>query len=965
MEQIKLEHPLFKEYPNKIEYLLNNQDEFSTNLDNYFKFLSKIKENKDKGDYFEIFIEYFIKSLENSSTLGILNYKPNKNKDKGIDGSGEFKGKITYIQCKFSSKRNNKDNNKYKNIGNFFISIGKCIKDTHFLFSLDENINIKANTHNREDSYNVQIWNKERIINSIASPNFMSNFIKSLNYTYNNQPKYEPKELYPHQKEALDECMQKTKGIILLPTGSGKSIIEINLIKNELKDKNKFLGIFFTPKILLNKQILEECIKELKISYEDLHYMQYDSSQNNSRLHNFEYGKDLNKLKDKHLIICTYKSGSKLFKNLKKLNLIPNIIIYDEAHYLICNEWNKLIQNENKIIKENKIINEDNYEDNYEYNYEDENELNLILTNNNNKTKQFFFTATKKDKELSNSTGMNNTDKYGEIIFERNIAQMISEKRISPIDMIDLFKESNSLNLEEKETNGNKNFFNKELICKSIEKFKKYSKKESFKLLSIIPYKENFQYIINNFNTIKKEWEDAHIFLFHSNENIGYRHNNEKMSKEDCMDNLKELSKDKNEKILIFHFNILTEGIDIPFIDGIIPFMRLSKTRFLQNLGRATRYQEGKTSYVIIPDLTEEDKTLYTTYYSFFNDIGYDMTEIIQELEIDGSKDEDLKNLYKEIKESKNKNTKEYEAFHIAYKSNINEYIKKYINDDLDLKNKTKYYNYITNILYINCDNNEYKGLNNKGGELKQRIPNILLSNLITPNIKSSNLDFKNKTYLVLYNIEICLELIKNGINKNNIYLFSSNKVWNIYTNYLFKEIYIEDNFDKLDILSILKINNMKFDFILSNPPYNCEGLKAKQNMVFYKSFLEQGRKLANECYFVGPYSYLSSYKNLGITEIHKLGKETFDIAIQTAWVKIDSNQTENTFIDENILYSPIPKLKIKEKEVDMSLAGIFINHNGNQKGKENFYKEKQNEDDIKIYSTSNTFYSLKYIMKN
>ena len=133
----------------------------------------------------------------------------------------------------------------------------------------------------------------------------------------------------------------------------------------------------------------------------------------------------------------------------------------------------------------------------------------------------------------------------------------------------------------------------------------------------------------------------------------------------------------------------------------------------------------------------------------------------------------------------------------------------------------------------------------------------------------------------------------------------------------------------------------IKFSYIISNPPYNCEGLKAKQNMVFYKSFLEQGRKLANECYFVGPYSYLSSYKNLGITEIHKLGKETFDIAIQTAWVKIDSNQTENTFIDENILYSPIPKLKIKEKEVDMSLAGINLSDTG-YRGIED-YKEKLN----------------------
>ena len=923
MEQIKLKHPYLREYKdssNEIIEILKR----CNNISNFYDELKNIKDNNIKGVYFEIFIEFLIKSLSNSSTLGISDYIPNQGKDEGVDGEGIFKGKRCLIQIKFSSKEYK---NKADNIDNFLNKVFKFQLNGFFFHINHDSTAIYIENESKDYAGGIiKSFNKD-YINNLININFIKDFQNSLlNYEI---PIFKEKALYEHQEEALSECMKVNKGIILLPTGTGKTTIGINIFKENIKENNnRFLGVVFTPKICLNEQMLNEYHSELSPLFKDLHFIQFDSSKNNKTLYNFKYNKDLNSLYDKQIIICTYHSGKKLLNKIKELKYNIDVIIYDEAHYLVNKEWNDLINKEKELEEEEPEEKELDYK-----------EINELIEKDLQSPKQYFFTATLKSQQSNNGIAMNNSSIYGDIIYKRTPAAMIGAKRMSKVHLINLNNLNDDFNYNNKNVSINK-------IEECINKFKEVSKKDNYKLLFILPKKEDFILIKEEINNNPLFYENKHIFIFHSVKEVGYIYNNEIKSREFLLQKIKELGKIKNSNIIIFHHNILTEGIDIPSLEGIIPFMLLNVTRFFQNLGRATRYVENKEAYIIVPDLEKDDSNLYIEYFNYLQDCNYEMNEIIEVPVLKGSKEGMIENLYYNIEPS-NQNKEELFNYTILlydlrFEENLNKFI--YSKDD---RSTNFLYKHISNILYYKYD---------------ERKIAILKYNLLNKMISNCELD---KKYLVILNIEICLFLLKKGIKKENIYLYTNNENMKVYKNILYIDLYnnLELNKiinNKLEINNIY--NNMKFDFILSNPPYNCEGLKAKQNMVFYKSFLEQGRKLANECYFVGPYSYLSSYKNLGITEIHKLGKETFDIAIQTAWVKIDSNQTENTFIDENILYSPIPKLKIEEKEVDMSLAGINLSdtgYRGIEDYKEKLSKTKQNEDDIEIYTSTQT---IKYI---
>ena len=44
-----------------------------------------------------------------------------------------------------------------------------------------------------------------------------------------------------------------------------------------------------------------------------------------------------------------------------------------------------------------------------------------------------------------------------------------------------------------------------------------------------------------------------------------------------------------NEDAILFHYDILTEGIDLPAITGVLPLRDLPLIKLIQNVGRSVR----------------------------------------------------------------------------------------------------------------------------------------------------------------------------------------------------------------------------------------------------------------------------------------------------------------------------------------------------------------------------------------
>ena len=79
------------------------------------------------------------------------------------------------------------------------------------------------------------------------------------------------------------------------------------------------------------------------------------------------------------------------------------------------------------------------------------------------------------------------------------------------------------------------------------------------------------------------------VYAVASDEKIGNDINGEKFSRIEFLKRMKADGKDTEKKMLILHFDILSEGIDVPGITGIMPLRTLGKSKFLQTFGRAAR----------------------------------------------------------------------------------------------------------------------------------------------------------------------------------------------------------------------------------------------------------------------------------------------------------------------------------------------------------------------------------------
>jgi hypothetical protein len=117
------------------------------------------------------------------------------------------------------------------------------------------------------------------------------------------------------------------------------------------------------------------------------------------------------------------------------------------------------------------------------------------------------------------------------------------------------------------------------------------------------------------------------IYAVASDEKIGNNINGEKVNRREFLDRLKTDGRDTMLKLIILHYDILAEGIDVPGITGIMPLRTLGKAKFLQTYGRAARLdiddrksiESGEIkpneldklmkpyAWVIIPTILQED----------------------------------------------------------------------------------------------------------------------------------------------------------------------------------------------------------------------------------------------------------------------------------------------------------------------------------------------------------------------
>jgi superfamily II DNA or RNA helicase len=421
--------------------------------------------------------------------------------------------------------------------------------------------------------------------------------------------------LYDYQLDAVTATDKNNKGIVCMPTGTGKTFVQAAVVTKDIqKNKGKF-GIYVinSPRIMLSYQLLKEVYSFLMYAGIDARYMSVHSGGQNDmedlekvRIDaNFNEGTNIKfaeiengtsptlirefvqKAKNDNLPVVffsTYNSAERISEALP--DDVINIVVNDESQYLVQEQFHDIIHTLNS-------------------------------------KRCYFFTATTINTSSDKGRGMNNKASYGEIIYLMTPRQAIDMgKMVRPRMHFVIPPAGSSYSKDDFDSSLGKII--SEAFAQHNYAIGHFAKAKMLVSVKGVADIEKFFQSKEHKLLIRS---GVKIYSVASNEKIGNNINGEKVSRREFLNRLKEDGKNIAQEIIILHYDILAEGIDVPGITGIMPLRSLSKSKFLQTFGRAARLdiedrysiENGEYApdnlevmnkpyaWVIIPTIVQED----------------------------------------------------------------------------------------------------------------------------------------------------------------------------------------------------------------------------------------------------------------------------------------------------------------------------------------------------------------------
>jgi superfamily II DNA/RNA helicase len=128
-----------------------------------------------------------------------------------------------------------------------------------------------------------------------------------------------------------------------------------------------------------------------------------------------------------------------------------------------------------------------------------------------------------------------------------------------------------------------------------------------------------------------------HVFVIGSNDKINNWYNGEGKKRTDWLKTLQSVGDDVNSEMIVLHFDILSEGIDIPGFTGISLFSSPQLDKFIQNFGRTARLNKTDKQSLKDGNITTKDLKSWKKPYSYvivheFNDLDKSQSESISQM---------------------------------------------------------------------------------------------------------------------------------------------------------------------------------------------------------------------------------------------------------------------------------------------------------------------------------------------
>lgn len=411
----------------------------------------------------------------------------------------------------------------------------------------------------------------------------------------------------PHQDTAVGSIHDHSNGTVTLPTGTGKTRIQIDchvydmLAKSEANETGVY--VIGAHRLLLCKQLMDElqelcfaCHLPVNVLYvgsarhdDKVVYDEYFSQGVNANTFESTYTTQRNeveafwkktKAQGRHLIVVS------TYHSFNKLSAIESIDIctYDEAHTTISEDFTKHILEVMPHIKRN-----------------------------------YFFTATRK--VYGDDGGMNNKDVYGEVICDISPREMIKAGEIT-MPRIHVMK-LDDMAVPKGMVVSNKNEWM--LVKTVIEGFVEHKARlkadsadpDSVGAKLLVSCKGSDELALVQNNAFFQQWctdNGVHVFSystrFGSWQNFKEDVNRNHVYNEMCT------LKDYDNAILL-HIDILAEGINLPSLTGVMLLRHLNVAKLLQTLGRALRLMKEDRRRLYEGSIKPNERDKYVKPYAY------------------------------------------------------------------------------------------------------------------------------------------------------------------------------------------------------------------------------------------------------------------------------------------------------------------------------------------------------------
>lgn len=405
--------------------------------------------------------------------------------------------------------------------------------------------------------------------------------------------------LRKHQEDALNavsKAIKKGKGSavgrVVMPTGAGKTFVEAAVL--ELQQQHRvpnFTGIHLVlaPRILLANQLITEYRTFGGTPYRAIAFHSGKHEPDAEKIKWQEYATTkTDKVKEEHL--KAKKMGMDLvvfstYHSCDKLDDIPfDTIIADESQYCVSENFNGAIKS---LIGKVRL----------------------------------FFTATEKHTASKNGRGLNNETTYGPRLFTVSPEELIQAGLIVAPRLHVMYgttKDEDRSVVDE--------------VIELAEAQDEVTRTELgfSKILFAMKGTKDVKTIVDNLAKIKASevLKNHEVFTIISDKKIGSMVDGVKIDREKFLTRLK-----NSENALIFHYDILSEGIDVDGITGVALMRKLGLAKLLQTIGRAVRIYKPDPSlkrqaWISVPVLNndEDDKEQVAHVIRTIRDGGFDIS---------------------------------------------------------------------------------------------------------------------------------------------------------------------------------------------------------------------------------------------------------------------------------------------------------------------------------------------------